>query len=227
MSSIAATLFDLDGTLCQSDQDAVTLYRGSFDVVGIDPFGEPGDLWRALDGPPDPGDELGYLTAGFSAVAAQYDRLEVDASALARGFIETLDLTAVSFHPGAEEALELAGDHGLVGLVTNGPARRQAVKVDALGIANAFDVIIYAGDLPRRKPHADPFDRALAALAIDPDRALHVGDSLEYDVAGAQAAGLLAAWYPHKSNPDPREYTPDFILTHLSELEVVLTAPAD
>ncbi|WP_338728507.1 HAD family hydrolase [Haladaptatus sp. DJG-WS-42] len=226
MHTISVTLFDLDGTLCRNDQDVATIYASAFEVAGVAPFGEPTDLWQALPGPPDPNDEVGYLAGGFAAVAAKYGRAEIDATALARGFVETVDLTAVSFHPGATEALGDARAHGQVGLVTNGPSRRQAVKVEALGLTDAFDVIVYAGDMPRRKPHRDPFDRALAALDVAPDAALHVGDSLEYDVVGAQQAGLLAAWYPRAENPDTKGYDPDYILSHLGSLGAIL-ADAD
>lgn len=56
--------------------------------------------------------------------------------------------------PGASAALAGADETGSVGLVTNGPERRQRVKLDSLGITDRFDARVYAFDLPRRKPHA-------------------------------------------------------------------------
>ena len=188
-----AILFDLDDTLCRHEQSAETIYRGAFERADVDPFGEPADLWRALDGDPPPRDPTGYLATGFARVAARYGRT-VDAEALASGFLETVDYRAVSFVPGAERALSVATDHGPVGLVTNGPASRQSVKLDALGLVDAFDVVVYAGDLPRRKPYPDPFVRAVETLDVEPDAALYVGDSVQYDVVGAHRAGLQVAW---------------------------------
>ena len=195
MSDFDAVLFDLDNTLCRHEQSAAAIYTGAFEWAGVDPVGEPDDLWAALDGDPPPGDTTAYLADGFERVAAKHG-VAFDAARLAEGFVETVDYRAVSLVPGAEDALAAAERHGRVGLVTNGPASRQAVKVDALGIESRFETIVYAGDLPRRKPHPDPFNRALRALDVSTTAALYVGDSVEYDVAGAHRAGLPVAWVP-------------------------------
>ena len=221
MSRFDAVLFDLDGTLCRRDQDPGELFRAAFDTVGTAPFGSPAKLWTALDGPVDPDDEVGYLAAGFDRLAAEHDHA-VDATALARAFLAHVDNGAVSFLPGAEAALRVASQHGHVGLVTNGPERRQSVKLDALDLHGAFDVVVYAGDMPRRKPHPDPFDRALDALDVVPAASLYVGNSLEYDVAGAQGAGLSAAWCPDDGTTDPGDHRPDYTLETLHDLAGVL-----
>ncbi|RDZ64849.1 HAD family hydrolase [Haloferax sp. Atlit-12N] len=225
MAPFDAILFDLDNTLCTNDQSGETVYAGAFDAAGLDRFGEPSDLWTALDGPPDHDDHEGYLADGFERVAAKHDR-EVDVRALARGFVETVDHSAVSFRPGAEAALAAARDHASVGLVTNGPERRQSIKLDALGIADAFDAVVFAGDMPRRKPHPDPFDRALADLDAEANASLHVGDSLEFDVDGAHRAGLDAAWCPVETGTegdlDPTSHAPAYVLRSLTEFSAIL-----
>ncbi|MFC4357835.1 HAD family hydrolase [Halobium salinum] len=223
MSDFDAVLFDLDGTLCRGDQSGETLYRGAFEAAGVEPFGRPDELWASLDGPPTPNDEATYLARGFAAVADHHGHT-VDADALADGFLATVDNTAVSVLPGAPAALSSARENGPVGLVTNGPEHRQATKLTALDLGDAFDAVVFAGDLPRRKPHREPFDRALDALGVDPVAALHVGDSFEYDVAGARAAGLRAAWYVGGTDgdgdgrPDPDDDRPDYVLRHLNDL---------
>jgi HAD superfamily hydrolase (TIGR01509 family) len=45
------------------------------------------------------------------------------------------------------------------------------------------------------KPDAEPFLRALRALGVPPERALHIGDD-EVDEIGARAAGMRFAWAP-------------------------------
>jgi putative hydrolase of the HAD superfamily len=218
-----AALFDLDNTLCRHEQSAETIYRGAFERAGLDLFGEPADLWNALDGDPPPNDPAGYLATGFARVAARHGHGEtVDTDALAAGFLETVDYRVVSFLPGAERALSAAADHGPVGLVTNGPASRQSVKLDALGLADTFDVVVYAGDLPRRKPHPDPFVRAVETLDIDPGTVLYVGDSVEYDVVGAHRAGLLVAWLADGNGWSDDEWgdvaRPTYVLDGLDDL---------
>jgi putative hydrolase of the HAD superfamily len=216
-----ALLFDLDGTLCYRTQDGEAVYFGAFERAGVAPFGRPEDLWSALDGPPDPDDPESYFREGFDRVADAHDR-DADATALARGLLDVVDHAAVAFQPGATDALERAHAHGPVGLLTNGPEHRQAVKLDALGVADAFDAIVYAGDMPRRKPHRDPFDRAVSTLEVAAESTLYVGDSLEYDVAGAQNAGLLAAWCPRSPDEAPDGHRPDYVFETLHDLAALL-----
>lgn len=215
--TFAAVVFDLDNTLCRHEQDADSIYYGAFAAADVDPFGDPSDLWGALDGPPDPDDQVGYLAAGFDVVADQHDR-QVDSRALARGFVETVDYRRMRFLPGAESALERAQQHGAVALLTNGPAERQSKKLDGLGLEGAFDAVVFAGDMRRRKPHRDPFDRVVDELGVEAAESLYVGDSLEYDVAGAQNAGLAAAWVPRGGVSHPGTYRPEYLLGTLHEL---------
>jgi HAD superfamily hydrolase (TIGR01509 family) len=50
------------------------------------------------------------------------------------------------------------------------------------------------------KPDAEPFLRALRALGVPPERALHIGDD-EVDELGARAAGMGFAWAPLPDAP--------------------------
>ena len=225
MTPFDAVLFDLDGTLCRRTQDTQQLYRDAFERAGVEPFGDPEALWDELRGPLDHDDRVGYIGAGFARLAAQHDRPDADPLALAAAMTDLVDDSQVAFREGASTALDSAAETGVVGLVTNGPERRQRVKLDALGITDRFDARVYAFDLPRRKPHADPFHRALAALDAEPERALHVGNSLAYDVAGAQNAGLAAAWLGNGNGngDDPDPYDPEHTLTSLAGLGALLT----
>jgi len=215
-----AVLFDLDGTLCERTQDTDRLYRAAFERAGVEPFGEPEALWASLRGPPDHDDQVGYLGAGFARLAARHGRSDADPLALASALTDLVDDRQVALLPGALGALDGAAANGLVGLVTNGPERRQRPKLDALGITDRFDATVYAFDLPRRKPHADPFDRALAALDVPPERALYVGNSLAYDVAGAHNAGVAAAWL--RTGDALEGYDPEYVLESIADVESLL-----
>lgn len=211
-----AVLFDLDETLITRTQDVGAVYRAAFERVGIERFGEPTDLWPLLDGAPDPDDQVGYLAAGFARLAAQHGRRDVDPVALSDAFVSGVDNSQVAFTEDAERVLAAARDAGPVGIVTNGPAHRQQEKVTAVALDDRVDTIVYAGDLARRKPHADPFEQALSALGVGPANVLYVGDSLSYDVAGAHNAGLQAGWLANGDGPDP--YRPEFVLDSLADL---------
>lgn len=220
MSRFDAVVFDLDNTLCHNTHDTTALYEETFERVGVEPFGRPEELWAALDGPPDPDDRVGYLGAGFARLAAQHGRTEADPLTLAAALTDVIDHTEVELLPGAAAALESARANGPVGILTNGPRSRQEQKVRALDLGEAVEEIVYAGDLDRRKPHVDPFETMLDGLGVAPDRALYVGDSLGYDVAGAQNAGLAVAWL--RGDEDPGEYGPEYSIDSLDELVGIL-----
>lgn len=218
--SFDAVLFDLDGTLIRQTQDMNTAYEQAFDHNDVRSFAEPAALWQSLEGPPDPDDEVGYLAAGFARLAAKHDRRDIDPLALAEAFVGTIDNTQVAYESGATTALTAAQSAGATGIITNGPEGRQRQKIDAVSLTERVETVVYAGDLPRRKPHVEPFEQALADLGVTADRALYVGDSLAYDVAGAHNAGLQAAWLDDGDGPDG--YTPEFVIESLADLPALL-----
>lgn len=219
--SYSTVLFDLDGTLCESAEPGTTVYADAFEAAGVEPFGTATELWGALEEPPDHDDPVGYLAAGFARVAARHGRAPVDAAGLARGFLEVVDYSNVVPRPGAVEAIEAAGRVARIGVVTNGPESRQAAKLDVLPFGDTFETVVYAADLGRRKPNRDPFDAALGSLDADPGETVYVGDSLAFDVAGAQNAGIDAAWCGSDSL-DPRPFRPEYVLESLADLRGVL-----
>lgn len=216
MSRYAATVFDLDGTLCRHEQNIQTAFDGAFADAGIERGGlEPEDLWPHLGDVTEYDSERAHLGAGFAAMTDALNH-DVDANALAAAFVARLDWSAVTFLEGAGRALTAARDNGPVALLTNGPERRQSIKLTALGLQDAFDAVVYAGDMARRKPHRDPFDRVLETLATPPERTLYVGNSLEHDVAGARAAGWPVAWV--EAADTANDYDPDHVLGSIGDL---------
>ncbi|MCU4716963.1 HAD family hydrolase [Halapricum hydrolyticum] len=220
MTDIDTVLFDLDGTLCRRTQDMQMVYEQAFERIGETPFGHPEALWTALEGPPDHSDTVGYFGAGFARVAAQHGRSSVDTLALARAMVSAIDDRAVTRLPGVETALESAAAVGPIGVVTNGPRDRQRTKLEALGVADRFDALVYGAELPRSKPHTAPFDRALEELGVSRGGTLYVGNSLGYDVAGAHNAGLSAAWL-HEDR-EVGAYEPEYVIDSLVELPAIL-----
>lgn len=81
-----------------------------------------------------------------------------------------------------------------VGLVTDGDVEIQRAKLRALGLDEAFDVVVFSDQLGRhhRKPDPEPFRAALASLGIAPAAGVYIGDRPDKDVLGATTAGLRA-----------------------------------
>ncbi len=64
--------------------------------------------------------------------------------------------------------------------------------LDRLGLAPLLHGVVTSAGAGARKPSAVIFQRALALARVQPREAVHVGDSIEDDVAGARAAGIEA-----------------------------------
>jgi putative hydrolase of the HAD superfamily len=59
-----------------------------------------------------------------------------------------------------------------------------------LGLERQLDAILTSAEVGVRKPSPAIFARALELVGLGAAQAIHVGDSLEEDVAGARAAGI-------------------------------------
>lgn len=222
MAVYDAIYFDLDHTLCASTQDSETLLESTFERAGYDPFCTPAELRAAVPDLPTAETDREFYESLFSHVAGQAD-VDADASRLAAEYLAVQDPTAVEFRPGAKATLEHARDRSHVGLITNGGRKTQTRKLRALGIEDAFDVRVFtepsAGILP--KPNAAPFEHALGELGVDPETAIHVGDSLHADVAGANAIGLDSAWLATERGGS-RDHEPTYELASLQEFETIV-----
>lgn len=73
--------------------------------------------------------------------------------------------------------------------VTNGN-----VDVQAIGIADYFTHVFYAGGPYRQKPYPDLFEAAAAALNLQACQIAHIGDDPITDVYGALCHGYQAIW---------------------------------
>jgi putative hydrolase of the HAD superfamily len=76
-----------------------------------------------------------------------------------------------------------------LGIISNFDSRLFPV-IRGLGIADLFDTVTISSLAQAAKPSAKIFQLALDKHVVDPEEALHVGDSLREDVEGATKAGL-------------------------------------
>lgn len=86
--------------------------------------------------------------------------------------------------------LETLRRRGLrLGLLTDNPPASQRQKLDAAGLADGFDAVVYAQDHGADKPDPRGFAEAASRLGVAPGRLAMVGDNPYRDVGGALAAG--------------------------------------
>jgi putative hydrolase of the HAD superfamily len=77
--------------------------------------------------------------------------------------------------------------------ITPGSVLRQLLEEDE--IISYFTHLTFSDELGRSKPHPNTFLSTLDALQVTPQQAIHVGDLLRTDIAGAQAVGMRAVQY--------------------------------
>ncbi|MFC7138565.1 HAD family hydrolase [Halosimplex aquaticum] len=228
MGEFDAVCFDLDSTLCVSEQSDAEIHEAVFERCGVDPFFSPADV-RAVDSAELPTAETDreFYEHLYREVCESVGGDPAHAPDLAAATLDVVDPAAVTFREGAREALAHARERYDVGLITNGGEDTQTAKLEQLGVADAFDATVFCdpADGIEPKPHPAPFERALAELDAAPERTLYVGDQHAADVVGAHEAGLRSAWVPpdrdHQevvADPDP---APTHRLDSMAELSRV------
>ncbi len=131
--------------------------------------------------------------------AAGYQR---NATALAKAAFEVFfeGRNRVEFFPGALETLATLKSRYTLYALTNGNA-----DIARAGLSDYLDEAISAADVGARKPDRRMFAEPLARVGVAPTQAIHIGDHLEDDVAGALDSGMHAIWV----NFDKSELQPD------------------
>jgi 2-haloacid dehalogenase/putative hydrolase of the HAD superfamily len=91
--------------------------------------------------------------------------------------------------------------------------------------AIAADHVITSEDVRSYKPRPELFARALELLGVAPGAALHVGDSLSSDVAGANQLGIPVAWVNRSGRRPHNTAVLWAIVTDLVTLTELLRGP--
>lgn len=91
------------------------------------------------------------------------------------------------------------------------------------GLADRFDFAVYAQDIGIEKPDPRTYQIAVERAGCSLDQLLHVGDSLETDVKGAQAVGVHAVWLNRNGAFNDTGIEPDYQIATLTELPALLS----
>jgi putative hydrolase of the HAD superfamily len=195
-----AILFDLDDTLHLRRRFVMSGLRAAAGHVAttfaVDRTAALGVLRVAVRHAP--GRELQHLQRAFALAPEVVPALVT----VIREHVPAIRLARAS-----REALAELRPAWRLAVVTNGLADVQARKVAALGLESLVDTIVYAtADGHPGKPSPRPFLDACRRLAVDPARAVFVGDDLSADIAGAAAVGMKTIWLAprHRRGSDPR-----------------------
>lgn len=181
---VRTVIFDLDGTLIDSEKAALGIVRACLSEWGCDP--------GALDEPSLVG--LKWESA-VARIHEQVPGLPHAAEASLEEFIrryrkhQSHSLVEI---PGAARAVREISREFDVGLVSGSYRGEIFSALERLGIRECFRIVLGAEDYPLSKPAPDGFLRALRELGADPSATLVFEDS-EAGIESALAAGARVA----------------------------------
>jgi HAD superfamily hydrolase (TIGR01549 family) len=181
-------------------------------------------LWMTLVDAYDPAALT--LEKQLHAVAAKWETNSLtpdDVRALSDAYTSAIR-ASVSPLDGAADTLRALRDQGLrVGLISNTfwPGDYHRKDLEHWELMPYLEHLVFSADVAAWKPYTEVFQMSLDALELEPDEAIYVGDSLFFDVYGAQRAGLRGGvWIeqPERMLPEGLEVTPDATIRRLPEL---------
>ena len=207
---LAGVLFDMDGLLVSTEETWL--------AVETELMGELGGSWgpehqaALVGGPLDQSAQYMLDLAGRSDV----DRTWVETALLDR-MVTRLREGPVHWMPGAQELLEEVTDAGVPAALVSSSYRTVVDAVlDAVG-RERFTTTISADDVPRTKPHADPYLAAATALGVHPTCCVALEDSAT-GAAAARAAGCVTVAVPSVVPIDPAVV--DAVVTSLADIDL-------
>ena len=112
-----------------------------------------------------------------------------------------------------------------IGLITNSmlPMWLRDVELRHYHLLEYFDVRLTSGDVGYIKPHPAIYHAALEKLNTPPEQAIFVGDRPDYDIAGANNAGMISVWMdPPHLDEKLDGITADYTINNLAQLLSIL-----
>lgn len=188
MSELQAVLFDMDGTICDSEPSWMASERAmaarygaewtdddALHLVGFALMDGGTYIKQRMGLPQSPADVVDELVAGV---------------------MESLARDGVAWRPGALELLQACNDAGVPTALVTMSYRDFCGAVLAVMPHGRFDVVVTGDEVDRGKPAPDPYLAAARQLGVDPACCVAIEDS-PTGAASAQAAGCLTVVVPN------------------------------
>ena len=206
-NSLAAVLFDMDGTLVESEQHWGEALFGLARRLG----GELGEAAREATVGTSMAASMQILQADLGVERSPEDtRADI---AWVEETVAGLLAAELQWRPGARELLSAVRAAALpTALVTTTPRRLADLVIAQVERAfpgvPPFDLTLCGDEVPARKPDPAPYLQATAALGVDPEDCVVVEDSAA-GVTAALAAGCAVLGVP---SLQPLEPAPGLVL---------------
>ncbi|MFP4077528.1 MAG: pyrophosphatase PpaX [Candidatus Izemoplasmataceae bacterium] len=213
MNNINTILFDLDGTLIDTNEIIIRSYLYAFKkhLPEIDISRD-----RVIDhiGPP--------LDRIFSTYTSSPFKVKAMIETY-REFYANNEFAHFKLYEGVTETLNTLHSQGYtLGIVTSKFLESARPSIEFFGLDRWMDAIITLDDVKHPKPDKEPVERALEALD-NVDTALMVGDNTS-DIESAKSAGILSAGvaWSIKGETVLKAANPDYMLETMDSIYAIL-----
>ncbi len=210
-------IFDLDGTLIDSQRDLANSVNASRAHLGLSPLEDQLIYSYVGNGAP----VLIRRALGPEAAQSDVDR----ALEFFLHYYHEHKLDSTRLYPGVREALdELYAAGHVLAVLTNKPWRISEAIVAGLGVQSHFQRVYGGNSFAEKKPHPVGIATLMAELSVTRERTVMVGDSW-VDIrtarnASVTACGVTYGFQPESLKADP----PDLLIDNMLELAVWVRA---
>jgi N-acetyl-D-muramate 6-phosphate phosphatase len=187
LSKVQGLLFDVDGTLSDTDDIIVQKFLSFFSPFAwLFRDGDPHDFSRGL---------VMFVETPANLIYNLADRLHVDAvMAKVYNWIaqkradEPVDKDAFKLISGVKEMLEAFSEHFPMAVVSARDSHTTMRFLEYFDLLPYFEVIVTSQTCRYTKPFPEPVEHAAEKLGLPPEACLMVGDTI-VDVRAGKAAG--------------------------------------
>lgn len=199
-------LFDLDGTLLDTEASILKAFEYAFAVHGVST--PSNEHIRTKMGRP-----LREMYRDFAP------HIDTESLVDAHRDHQVRNVDLVVPFPGTRDVLtELRDNSFRLGIVTSRLRPSTEKYLAHTGLDSFFGVVVTGDDVAQHKPHPEPVEKALKSLDAQNVNTFFVGDTIA-DIGAGKSAGVLtiAALYGHGSNA-LRNLEPDHTIDSLPEI---------
>ena len=123
----------------------------------------------------------------------------------------------VELYPDVIPTFDALAPHFKLGLLSNGNT-----YPERCGLEGYFTFVVFSQDVQVEKPNPRIFEITAQRAGCELTQLLHIGDSVETDIAGARNAGVSSVWLNRESVLNDTETQPDYEVASLTEILVIL-----